>query len=78
MAYSVWRGALLTERHLKKQSQFAGGSIDIKSVLIMVYGDVAGARQKKNKPSFKRADRMQSGFPLPASAGMTGLTAQFA
>jgi hypothetical protein len=36
---------LSRDSDLKKQSQFVGGSIGIKSVLIMVYGDIGGLRQ---------------------------------
>jgi len=34
---------------LKKQTQFLQGQNDVKSVLIMVYGDFNGPRRRKNK-----------------------------
>jgi hypothetical protein len=36
---------------LKKQSQFAAGRNDVKSILAMVYGDFNGWRQRKTKAS---------------------------
>ena len=53
----------LTESELKKQSQFFKGQNDVKSILIMVYGDFDGPSQRKNKPN-------QTQFMLaPSTAG---------
>ena len=39
----------LRRGNLKKQSQFSNGQNDVKSILIMVYGDFDGPRRRKNK-----------------------------
>ena len=39
--------------NLKKQSQFSNGQNDVKSILLMVYEDFEGPRQRKNKPNSK-------------------------
>jgi len=39
--------------YLKKQSQFSKGQNDIKTVLLMVYGDFDGPRRQKNKANSK-------------------------
>jgi len=38
---------------LKKQSQFAKGKNDVKSLLTMIYGDFGVLRRRKNKPNSK-------------------------
>jgi hypothetical protein len=38
---------------LKKQTQFANGQNDVKSILIMSYGDLCGPGRRKNKPNSK-------------------------
>jgi len=45
--------ALCLRANLKKQSQFTKGQNDVKSVLIMLYGDFNGLRRRKNKPNSK-------------------------
>jgi hypothetical protein len=39
--------------YLKKQSQFAGGQIDIKSFLKGIYGNMTAFRPRKNKANSK-------------------------
>ncbi|MGB2864435.1 MAG: hypothetical protein WBC05_13995, partial [Sedimentisphaerales bacterium] len=41
--------AKMKKSDLKKQSQFPKGQNDVKSILIMGYGDFDGSRQRKNK-----------------------------
>jgi len=39
----------MRKRNLKKQSQYSKGQNDVKSVFTMVYGDLGGPEQRKNK-----------------------------
>jgi hypothetical protein len=43
----------IAKSNLKKQSQFQNKKIGVKSILIMVYGDFDGPRQRKNKANSK-------------------------
>ena len=54
----------LTESDLKKQSQFLGGQNDVKSILIMVYENLDGWMQQKNK-----ANQSQFGYFTAENAG---------
>ena len=56
LAFSVLRSAFsvrMRKSNLKKQTQFSKGQNNVKSILIMVYGDFDGPRQRKNKPNSK-------------------------
>ncbi len=44
---------VLRRGYLKKQSQFPKGQNDVKSILVMVYGDCDGPRRRKNKANSK-------------------------
>jgi len=39
------------ELNLKKQTQFAKGQNDVKSILTMGYGEFGGPGRRKNKPN---------------------------
>jgi len=52
----------IAKRNLKKQSQFAKGQNDVKSILIMVYEDFDGLGLRKNKANqsqFARTNRQE-------------------
>jgi len=53
---------------LKKQSQFAKGQNDVKSILTKSYGDFDGPGRRKNKPNSKPNKAKQSQFYLQKGA----------
>jgi hypothetical protein len=54
--------------YLKKQSQLQNGQNDVKSVLIMSYGDFDGPRRRKNKANSKPNKANLPGFSRKSEA----------
>ena len=49
----IWVNPCLKECYLKKQTQFIMGQNDVKSIIIMIYGDLGGSGRQKKQSQFK-------------------------